>query len=76
MPPETPEDRKSVKSTIAMVGKYSTLAIMLPAATFAGYAIGYLLDRWLGTGFLKMTFLGIGIVAGFVNLIRELQKEL
>jgi ATP synthase protein I len=67
---------KKKNDVLLMVGRYSALAMMLPAATFVGYLIGYLLDRWLGTGFLKMTFLLIGIAAGFIQLIRELQKEL
>jgi F0F1-type ATP synthase assembly protein I len=56
-------------------GKYSSLAMTLPAATFVGYVIGYLLDQWLGTGFLKIVFLLLGIASGMSHLIRELTKE-
>ncbi|MBL8227846.1 MAG: AtpZ/AtpI family protein [Bryobacterales bacterium] len=56
-------------------GKYSSLAMMLPAATFVGYAIGYLLDQWLGTTYLKIVFLLLGIASGMTHLIRELTKE-
>jgi len=48
---------------------------MLPAATLVGYAIGYLLDRALGTTFLKIVFLLLGIAAGFVQLIRRVQRD-
>lgn len=59
----------------AQFGKYSSLAMMLPAATFVGYVIGYLLDQWLGTTYLKIVFLLLGIASGMTHLIRELTKE-
>jgi F0F1-type ATP synthase assembly protein I len=57
------------------VGEYTSLAFMLPAATLVGYAIGYLLDRALGTTFLKIVFLLLGIAAGFVQLIRQVLRD-
>jgi len=57
------------------VGEYTSLAFMLPAATMIGYAIGYLLDRALGTTFLKIVFLLLGIAAGFVQLIRQVLRD-
>lgn len=68
-----PPDRKD--DLWLMVGKYSSLALMLPAATFTGYLVGYLLDGWLGTRFLRIVFLLLGIAGGFIQLIRELMKE-
>jgi F0F1-type ATP synthase assembly protein I len=58
-----------------LVGEYTALAFMLPAATFVGYAIGYLLDKAFGTHFLYIPFLILGIVAGFVQLIRQLMRD-
>jgi F0F1-type ATP synthase assembly protein I len=55
--------------------RYTAIATMLPASTFAGYLIGYGLDRWLGTGYLKIVFLILGIVSGFAQLIRELMRH-
>ncbi|MCS7026053.1 MAG: AtpZ/AtpI family protein [Bryobacteraceae bacterium] len=55
--------------------RYSALATLLPAATFVGYLIGYFLDSWLGTTFLKIVFLLLGIASGITHLIRELTKE-
>jgi F0F1-type ATP synthase assembly protein I len=57
------------------VGEYTSLAFMLPAATLIGYAIGHLLDRALGTTFLKIVFLLLGIAAGFVQLIRQVLRD-
>ncbi len=52
-----------------------SLGMLLPAATVVGYGIGYMLDNALGTSFLKPVFLVFGIVAGFVQLIRKVQKD-
>jgi F0F1-type ATP synthase assembly protein I len=49
--------------------------MLLPAATVVGYGIGYLLDNALGTSFLKPVFLILGIAAGFVQLIKQVQKD-
>ena len=58
-----------------MVGEYTALAFMLPAATFIGYLMGYLLDKAFGTHFLYIPFLVLGIAAGFVQLIRQLMRD-
>lgn len=58
-----------------MVGEYTSLAMLLPAATVVGYGIGYLLDGVFGTSFLKPVFLVLGIAAGFVQLIKQVQKD-
>jgi F0F1-type ATP synthase assembly protein I len=57
------------------VGEYSSLAFVLPAATFVGYAIGYLLDRLFHTHFLYIPFLILGTVAGFVQLVRQFTRD-
>lgn len=55
---------------------YTSIAMTLPAATFAGYAVGYALDLWLHTSYLKIVFLILGIAGGFVQLIRQLMSDL
>jgi F0F1-type ATP synthase assembly protein I len=60
---------------VAAALRYTAIATMLPAGTFAGYLIGTWLDRWLGTHFLMIVFLILGIVSGFVQLIRELMRN-
>ena len=55
-------------------GKYYGLAFLLPTSILVGYAIGYFLDKAFGTGFLKIVFLLLGIAAGMIELIRELNK--
>lgn len=59
----------------ALVGRYTSLAMIFPTSTFVGYAIGYLLDKWLGTTWLYLLFLLIGIASGFVQFLRAVQKN-
>ncbi len=66
MPDEEP-------SVLRQLARLSTVGVALVAATAIGLAIGYGLDRWLGTGpWLTMVFTLFGIVAGFLNLFRDL----
>ena len=63
------------KNFMVTVGQYTSLAFLLPAATFVGYLIGYLLDKLFGTHFLYIPFLILGIVSGFVQLIRQVMRD-
>jgi F0F1-type ATP synthase assembly protein I len=58
-----------------LVGEYTSLAFLLPVSTFVGYAIGYLLDKAFHTHWLYIPFLILGIVSGFVQLIRQLMRD-
>ena len=63
------------KSWMATAGEYTGLAFLIPASTFVGYVIGYLLDKTFGTHFLYLIFLLLGTVAGFVQLIRQFLRD-
>ncbi|MBX9604076.1 MAG: AtpZ/AtpI family protein [Bryobacteraceae bacterium] len=67
-------DRKPSEWMIA-VGRYSSLAFLIPVATLVGYGIGYWLDGYFGTRFLTPLFLILGIAAALTNLIRAVNKE-
>jgi ATP synthase protein I len=58
-----------------LVGEYSHLAFILPVSIFIGYAIGYFLDKWLGTHYWYIVWLLIGIVAGMRELIRKVMVD-
>ncbi|MFB3817683.1 MAG: AtpZ/AtpI family protein [Candidatus Methylomirabilales bacterium] len=59
-------------SVFKQLVRLSTIGVALVAATAIGLAIGYGLDRWLGTSpWLTLTFLLFGIAAGFLNLFRD-----
>ena len=57
------------------VARYSQLAFALPAATVVGWLIGLGLDRWLHTSWLYLLGIVLGIVAGFVELIRTVARD-
>ena len=67
-----PEDRQTPdrKRVLVQLANYSQLAFIFPAATVVGWLIGAALDRWLHTTWLYLVGLILGIIAGFVELIR------
>ena len=65
MPDEDP-------SVLRQLARLSTIGISLVAATAIGLLIGYGLDWLFGTRpWLTMVFAVFGIVAGFLNLFRD-----
>ena len=76
MPAPPPEERNQQKrSFMVLVARYSGLALALPASTFVGWVVGTLLDRWLHTSWLYLVGLILGIIAGFVELIRAVTSS-
>lgn len=67
-----PSDKNSHKeqNLWLQLARYSELAFIFPAATVAGWLIGLALDHWLHTTWLYLVGLILGIIAGFVQLIR------
>lgn len=57
------------------IGKYTSLALLLPISTLVGYGMGYGIDWLFHTGWIRYVFLVLGTVSGFVSLLRELDKE-
>ena len=55
--------------------EYMSLAMVLPVSTFVGYLIGSWLDRKFGTHWMSIVFLLLGIVGGFVQLIRQIMQD-
>lgn len=56
--------------------RYTAIATTLPASAFGGYLLGYVLDDWLGTTYLRVVFLLLGIAGGFSQLIRMLMRDM
>jgi F0F1-type ATP synthase assembly protein I len=68
------DDNSKEKSLWLQLANYSQLAFIFPAATVAGWLIGLGLDHWLHTTWLYLAGLILGIVAGFVELIRTVMS--
>jgi F0F1-type ATP synthase assembly protein I len=64
------ENDRDKKTAFVQMANYAQLAIVFPAATLIGWLIGVGLDRWLHTSWLYIVGLILGVVAGFVELIR------
>ena len=62
-------------SSTRNIGKYASLALLLPVSTGVGYAMGYGLDALFHTTWIRYVFLVLGTVSGFISLIRELDKD-
>ena len=68
-----PSDQKQngkKRNMWVQLARYSQLAFVLPAATVVGWLVGAALDRWLGTKWLYLVGLLLGIAAGFIELVR------
>lgn len=57
------------------LARYSQLAFVFPAAIVVGWFLGSALDRWLHTTWIYLAGIILGIVAGFVELIRAAASE-
>jgi F0F1-type ATP synthase assembly protein I len=66
---------KQQKTWMAKVGEYSALAFLLPCTTAVGYLVGRYIDQTFGTTYWYLVFLLLGIVAGFLKLVQQLQKD-
>lgn len=59
----------------AQIGEYMSLAMLLPICTLIGYGMGRYLDKVFGTTFLTPIFLIFGVAAGFLEVVRQVQKD-
>jgi F0F1-type ATP synthase assembly protein I len=69
-------DPKQNPSDSRAIGKYLNIGLLIPIATFVGFAMGYGLDWVFHTTWLRYVFLVLGTVAGFVEMIRDLNKDI
>lgn len=66
---------KKEKSKKSSPVRYAGLGIDLVVNTLVGGAIGYLLDRWLGTSpWLLIVFLILGAAAGFLTVFKMIER--
>ena len=53
------------------LGRYSALGLEMAASVVIGLAVGYYLDKWLGTGpWMTVIWIAIGFAAGVRSLYR------
>lgn len=69
-------EKQPEKTLFKQLLEASSVGIHLVVSTFVGFAIGYGLDKLLGTSpYLTVIFLTVGIIAGFRELIRIAKRQ-
>ena len=68
----TPKSQSgSLADSFRTIGALSTVGISFVLAIVIGFACGYYLDKWLGTGpWLLLVFTVFGLVAGIMNVYK------
>ena len=62
------------RRTFQQLNLILSVGMLFPVSIVIGYAIGYFLDKWLGTTWLKIVFLLFGVAAGFVSFFRMISQ--
>jgi F0F1-type ATP synthase assembly protein I len=73
--PPTNESPSPKKNPWVQVGRYSQIALMLPAGTVAGWLIGSALDHWLHASWISVVGLLLGTAGGLIELIRTVARD-
>ena len=64
-------DKQDRRAFFRELGRYSALGLEMAISVLIGVAIGYYLDKWLGTGpWLMILWIAIGFAAGVRSLYR------
>jgi ATP synthase protein I len=68
--------QKETKEMLKELAYYSSLGFSVALSIFIGLAIGLFLDTKLGTNpWFMFIFLGLGIAAGFRNMLYAMKKS-
>jgi cadmium resistance protein CadD (predicted permease) len=57
------------------LGKYLSLALVLPASVAAGYILAAFANHWLQLSFLPAIGILLGMAAGIIQILRELSRD-
>lgn len=57
----------------ALIGQ---LGLTVVATILVSFGIGWLIDRWLGTNFVRIIFLVLGVGAGYLSAAKQLRSFL
>jgi hypothetical protein len=77
---DSPEDSRSGRPAgddfWTLMARYAPALGLMPASAGAGYLIGYGLDYLFSTSVLRFVFLILGVVAGIMQLMRLLNRDI
>ncbi len=68
--PNAPSEGRKEKNLLVQAARYTEIGFVIPAAAFVGLLLGRLLDKWLGTSWIYIAGVVLGIIAGFISMIR------
>ena len=76
-PTEDPAPKKPSRTVGALVHaeRLTQIAFILPAAVFVGWIAGAALDKWLHQQWIYLAGLVLGVVAGFIQILRLVSSE-
>jgi ATP synthase protein I len=75
VPEDRPAPRRPRQGKYHKLAELSSLGLVLPSSIAVGMLIGYLLDKLFGTHpWLLGAFTLLGVVSGFLTLVRSLQR--
>jgi F0F1-type ATP synthase assembly protein I len=74
---DKPKDDRTSKpiNALAKGDKYMSIAFILPVSILVGYGIGWWIDGKFGTKYWALVGLLVGIVGGFVDMIRQIRAK-
>ena len=76
-PPQSPKPENPRNGEFwRLMTRYSSVITLIPASAVAGYLIGYGLDYLFAARYLRVVFLILGVVAGFIQLFRDLNRDI
>ncbi len=61
--------------SLIWLGKYLSLALILPSSLVAGYLLGTLADHYLHSPVLRAVGILLGMAAGLLQIFKEISKD-
>jgi F0F1-type ATP synthase assembly protein I len=62
--------RRGSEGSLSQLARYSDLALVMPGGAIAGWFIGAGLDHLFSTHWIYLAGAGVGIIGGFVRIVR------
>lgn len=69
--PASPPKRSAITDSVARYERVMQIAFVMPASIAVGWLIGYGLDKWLHQHWIYLAGIILGLVAGFIEVIRS-----
>jgi hypothetical protein len=61
---------------MAMLGKYLSLALMLPSGAFAGFLLGRFAEHWIHASWPTLVGIIVGVITSLAKVFDELNRDM